>query len=194
MISNPSLSDSLRKEIAPASSGHKIDVHYLLEKCPLLDAVFNETLRLSTGATSARNVDSTTIIAGKKLVAGSKIIIPYRQLHYDESAFGPAVRTFNPSRFIDRKELRNSPYFKPFGGGTTYCSGRFIARRQILALVAVILTNYYVELEDKQKGIPPLNMTKPTLGVMDPEGDGDIVIKIRPREAEVDARRAKESN
>lgn len=159
-----------------------------------MDAVFNETLRLATGATSARNVDSTTIISGKKLVAGSKIIIPYRQLHYDEGVFGPAVRTFNPSRFIDRKELRNSPYFKPFGGGTTYCSGRFIARRQIFALVAVILTNYDVELEDKQKGIPLLNMTKPTLGVMDPAGDGDILINIRPREVEADPRRAKESN
>lgn len=157
-----------------------------------MDAVFNETLRLSTGATSARNVDSTTIIAGKKLLVGSKIIIPYRQLHYDEAAFGPAVRTFNPSRFIDKKELRTSPYFKPFGGGTTYCSGRFIARRQIMALIAVILTNYDVELEDKQKGIPALNMTKPTLGVMDPAGDGDIVVKIRPREAEADARGAKE--
>lgn len=61
-----------------------------------------------------------------------------------------------------------------------------------MALIAVILTNYDVELEDKQKGIPALNMTKPTLGVMDPAGDGDIVVKIRPREAEADARGAKE--
>ena len=153
-----------------------------------MDAIFNETLRLSTGATSARNVDSTTIVGGKKLIAGAKIIIPYRQLHYDEDVFGPAVRTFDPSRFIGNKELRTSQYFKPFGGGTTYCSGRFIAKRQITALVAVILTNYDVELEDKEKGIPLLNMTKPTMGVMDPAGDGDIINKIRPRLAKTYSR------
>lgn len=78
----------------------QIDVKYLLEKCPLMDAVFNETLRLTTGATSARDVDTTTIVTGKTLVAGAKIIIPYRQLHYDEAVFGPAVRNFVPACFL----------------------------------------------------------------------------------------------
>lgn len=70
--------------LPPVTSGHKINVHYLLKKCQLLDAVFKETLRLSNGATSARNIDRVTMIAGKKIHAGAKILIPYRQLHYDE--------------------------------------------------------------------------------------------------------------
>lgn len=73
---------------------------------------------LSTGANSARNVDSTTMITGKKLLAGANIIIPYREPYYDEDAFGLAVRTFYHSRFVDKKELRTSPYFNLFGGGT----------------------------------------------------------------------------
>lgn len=181
VIDNPSVLHSLREELATAVSVMQINVKHLLENCPLMDAVFNETLRLATGAISARNVDATTMVAGKTLVAGAKIIIPYRQLHYDEAVFGPAVRTFNPARFLDNKDLRNSPSFKPFGGGTTYCSGRFIAKRQIVALVAVIITRYDVELEDKEKGIPLLDLTKPTLGVMDPLGDGDIVVRIKAR-------------
>lgn len=48
-----------------------------------------------------------------------------------------------------------------------------------MTLVTVILKNYDIELEDKPKGIPPFYMIKPTLGVMDPAGDGDIVVKIR---------------
>lgn len=136
----------MRQEIVPAISAQKIYTNYLLEKCPLLDAVFNKTLRFFTGATSARDVDSTTIIAGKKQLAGTKIIIPYRQLHNNEDVFGPDVGIFDPSRFLDNKELWTSPYFKPFGGGTTYCYGRFLAKKQITALVAVIISSYDVEI------------------------------------------------
>ena len=42
-------------------------------------------------------------------------------------------------------------------------------------------TNYDVELEDKEKGVPLLDLTKPTLGVMDPAGDSDIVFRIKAR-------------
>lgn len=87
----------------PVTSGHKINVHYLLKKCQLLDTVFKETLRLSNGATSARNIDVVTMIAGKKLHAGAKILIPYRQLHYDEDGcLGP----FTPSILLDSYNLQ----------------------------------------------------------------------------------------
>ena len=55
-------------------------------------------------------------------------------------------------------------------------------------MVAVILTNYDVQLENNEKGSPLLNMTKPTLGVMDPAGDGDIILKIPPRPAKINSR------
>lgn len=94
VIDNPSILHSLREELAPPISGMQINIKHLLENCPLTDAVFNEILRLATGVTSARNVDASTIVAGKTLVACAKIIISYRQLHYDEAVFGPAVRAF----------------------------------------------------------------------------------------------------
>lgn len=155
-------------------------MQYLLEQCLLLDAVFNETLRLTTGASSARNVDSTTTVGTKMLLVNAKISIPYRQLDYDEDVFRPAVLTFSPSRFLDNKELRKSLFFKPFGGGTTFCSGHFIAKRRILALTTVILTQYEVEFGAGDVALPVPKMTKPTLGVMDPAGDEDVLIKIRP--------------
>lgn len=51
----------------------------------------------------------------------------------------------------------------------------------MVALVAVIITHYNVELVDKEKGIALLDLTKPMLGVMNPVGDGNIVVGIKTR-------------
>lgn len=171
----------IRKEIALAFSDLELNVEYLVEKCPVLDSSFNEILRLATGASSARNVESKTAVGNHTLFPNAKIIIPYRQLHYDETFFGSDVSAFNPSRFLQNKDLDKSPFFKPFGGGMTYCSGRFLARREVLALAAVILTQYDLKLVDGQKSPPRFDLTKPTLGVMEPIGGVDVLIEIRPR-------------
>lgn len=181
IIYNPALLDSIRNEITPAFVGQKLSVQYLIEKCPILDASFHEILRLTTGASSARTVESKTVVGNHTLFPNAKIIIPYRQLHYDEQIFGSDTRTFDPVRFLQNKDLHKSPYFKPFGGGTTYCSGRFLAKREILALAAVILTKYDLKVEDQSKALPRLDMTKPTLGVMDPIGGEDVLLEVRPR-------------
>ncbi|MCJ1377230.1 hypothetical protein MMC17_000322 [Xylographa soralifera] len=181
IIRDRALLEKIREEVAPAISKENIDVQHLVDQCPLLDACLNETLRLCTGASSARNVDVATTIDTLTLSSPAKILIPYRQLHYDEGYFGPEIRTFNPSRFLDNKELAKSPYFRPFGGGITYCSGRFLARREVLALAAVVLTGYEVELDDAAMGIPEMDRTKPTLGVMDAVGGEDLRVRVRSR-------------
>lgn len=156
-------------------------MQFLIEKCPILNASFNEILRLATGASSARTVESKTTVGNHTLFPNAKIVIPYRQLHYDETVFGSDVGTFNPSRFLQNKDLYKSPFFKPFSGGMTYCSGRFLARREVLALAAVILTQYEFKLEEGQKAPPRFDLTKPTFGVMDPIGGEDVLVEIRPR-------------
>ena len=181
IIPDSTLLAKIREQVDPAISKEDINLQHLVDQCPLLDACLNETLRLCTGASSARNVDRASTVGTHVLSPPAKILIPYRQLHYDESYFGPEIRTFNPWRFLDNKDLAKSLYFKPFGGGTTYCSGRFLARREVLALAAMILSQYEVELVDKIKGIPQMDRTKPTLGVMDTVGGEDLLVRVRPR-------------
>ena len=153
----------------------------LIDQCPLFQACFNEILRLTINATSARNVEALTKVGEKTLVPGAKILIPYRRLHHNPEVFGPNVDSFNPSRFLDNKDLHKSPSFKPFSGGITHCSGRFLAKRTVLALPAIILTQYELDLVDKEAGIPRFDVKKPTLGVMDPIGGKDILLSVRPR-------------
>lgn len=45
----------------------------------------------------------------------------------------------------------------------------------------MIVSLYEVELEDKIKGIPQMDRTKPTLGVMDTVGGEDLLVRVRPR-------------
>lgn len=181
IVYNPTLLQAIRREITPAISRQKVNIQHLANQCPLLDASFNEILRLTTNASSVRNVDATTTVGNKTLIAGAKLLIPYRQLHYNAEIFGPDVHTFNPSRFLDNKDLHKSPYFKPWGGGLTHCSGRFVARREVLALTAVILTQYELTVANKEVGLPKFDLTKPTLGVVDPIGGQDVLLELRPR-------------
>ena len=45
------------------------------------------------------------------------------------------------------------------------------------------MSAYDVELVDEAKGIPVMDRTKPTLGVMDTVRDEDLLVWVRPRQA-----------
>ncbi|KAI9848166.1 MAG: hypothetical protein M1837_000840 [Sclerophora amabilis] len=159
---NTILLDSIRREVAPGISHGNIDVQYLVNKCSLLDASFNEILRLTNAATSARTVKEDILIGDRYLRANSKVLISFRQLHYAEEFFGPDVADSNPSRFLENDNLRRSPFFRPFGRGNN------ILFRQVPG-----------EESDKDKGLPKLDRTKPTLGTMDPVGEGDVLLRVK---------------
>lgn len=107
--------------------------------------------------------------------------MPYRQLHFEEKIFGPQVKEFHPERFLGDNKADNGPYFKPFGGGITYCSGRFIARREVLAFVALILHRYDIRLADANPVLPRLDEQTPTLGVLGPVKGDCTAVLITPR-------------
>ena len=190
VLAKPRLLSELQVETAAAVKAQSIDVDYLSNSCPRLNAVFDETVRLTNSASSVRNVVSDTIINGKIYRAGSKIIMPYRQLHFNEDVFGQDPDSFDHERFLRTKDLNRNPNYKPFGGGSTLCSGRFIARREVLVFVAVLLNRFDItlaELEDgpgkasRQQTFPRFDRTKPGLGIMDPRGGDDFILNVRLR-------------
>ena len=63
----------------------------------------------------------------------------------------------------------------------TLCSGRFLARRETLALTAVIVTQNELELAEGQQELPRPDMSKVNLGVMDPIGGDDVLLTIKQR-------------
>ncbi|KAL8831335.1 MAG: hypothetical protein Q9191_000922 [Dirinaria sp. TL-2023a] len=183
MIYDPDLLQSVRKEIASSvSSEGKVDLQSLLGHSPLLEAAFHETLRITSVNSSAREIKAPIVIGGKTLQPDGKLLMPYRQLHLEDAVFGPNTRTFDPSRSLKNEILSRSPSFKPFGGGSTYCSGRFIAKREIMAYVASVIHLYDLRLQNTSQPFPKMDVTKPTLGIMDPIKGDRLAIVISPRE------------
>ncbi|KAF7889119.1 hypothetical protein EAF00_009419 [Botryotinia globosa] len=129
----PELLAQIRAETAPAigTDGETVDLKYLAEDCPRLEAFFNEVLRIKSAGALAREVITPTLFSGKILAKGTKLMIPYRQLHLDGEAWGPSARDFDPERFLKDKSLTRSLNFRPFGGGHTLCPGRFVAKKSV---------------------------------------------------------------
>lgn len=207
ILFDPTLLAALRAEIDPvfatAGPGAK-NLESRLENCPLLEAVYLESLRLTSSSGTVRAVrQTTTISADMTLQQGTTIIIPYRELHYNPSVFGANAETFDAGRFLRNKELKRSPSFKPFGGGTTYCPGRYLARREVLVFVAVLIHRFDISLSsssssysdrvssgEKGRGIsthpsqqrfPRIDTKKIALALMDPVAGDDLLVDVRPR-------------
>ena len=193
----------LLAEVSPAVHGQEeeVDINHLLNNCPLLDAVYNETLRITASSSSVRTVISPTALGNKSLSPGNVVLIPCRQLHFNPQAFGPDVFRFRPQRFLERKALQRDPYFRPFGGGTTYCPGRFLARREVFAFITLALCRFEVCLSsspppspqrerNEAKAVrlpvrfPKMEEMKPCLGIMGPARGEDVLLDIDDHSAD----------
>lgn len=193
-IHDSELLANLRREVGPAVHGNSVDLEYLLDRCPKLDAVYNEVLRITASSSSVRTVTSATEVGCKTLTSGT-VLLPCRQLHFDGDVFGNNAGQFDPERFLKNKDLSQSPSFKPFGGGTTYCPGRFLARREVVTFIALFLHRFHVILAPgpgevcdtraaKYQPFPKIEEMKPCLGIMGPAKGEDVRIRIQPANRE----------
>lgn len=190
-------------ETAPAILSHDADVDmpYLLNACPHLEAIYHETLRFTNSATSIRSVTAPTVIGSTKLPlhVGTKVLSPFRQLHFDETVFGDDACEFKFDRFLrpENAKLANRKSYRPFGGGSTYCPGRFVAKQEVFMFVAVALARFDIctvstvnehanglkngRGEEEVQTFPRLDLRKPSLGVMGPVGEDDLILQVTPR-------------
>jgi cholesterol 7alpha-monooxygenase len=141
-------------------------------------------MRLKNGAGALRVVKEKTVIGDKLLQPGNSILIPFHQLHTNEHVWGPTVGDFDPSRFLEKKSLARHPSFRPFGGGTTYCPGRVIAKEQVFGFIAVLLHRFDIKLAQAEGSVgekppfPLLNDSVPSLGINGPLSGMDIIVDM----------------
>lgn len=185
IISDRSLLTKLRAEIDPDGTGRDPSIEHLTKECPLLDAVLNETLRMYTNSATMRHVTDDTVIGGKTMRSGRQIMIPYRQLHENGDVFGVDTASFNPVRFLETKGLKRSSSFRPFGGGATFCAGRFVAQKEVMMFIGIALMRFDVEVPKTSGGlaqeIPRVDGGKPTLGMMAPLPSDEYIVRIKQR-------------
>ncbi|KAG7005468.1 hypothetical protein G7Y79_00019g046480 [Physcia stellaris] len=180
ILHDPELHDTLIEEIQPAFAKDPTtpSAQYLLEKCTRLNAAWDETIRMSAFSASVRHVTEDTVIGGKLLRKGNRLMIPYRQLHFDASIFGPDIQRFKSERFLQDKTLTRGGSWRPYGGGTTQCPGRFAAKQVVVSYVATLLARFHVKLDGPQR-LPRGQLGKPVLGIM--ASRGELQVRITPR-------------
>lgn len=182
LIRNPQLLEEIRRETEPAFANNALSIDYLKDSCPLLDRVWNETLRHSAYSASVRHLTEDTVIGGRTLRKGNRLMIPYRQLHFDESVFGANAANFEPARFEHNQKLLRSSSWRPFGGGITMCPGRYIAKESVAIFIALALRRFDMEFIGDQ-AFPKGAEGTPVLGIMSIEDGEDPLVRIRARKA-----------
>ena len=146
-----------------------------------MDSVFLETLRLGGSTVSVRTVKSPITIGNKLLRTGWEVLIMHKSLHSNESVWGDSAACFDPERFLKDKGLSTHASYRPFGGGSTYCPGRVIARQEVYIFLAVLLERIGIDLAPEQS-FPKPDDTQPSIKVTGPRPDADLYVNIRRRD------------
>lgn len=69
------LQEKIRQEVTPAVRDRVIDEKYLQEQCPVLESLSLEVLRLTVISPHARVLVEPTVLGGKTLKPGNKIMV-----------------------------------------------------------------------------------------------------------------------
>ena len=185
ILTNSDLLDSVTTEVCSGNEeSSSPSLVHLTKNCPILNSVLQEVLRLYTSSASMRFIAEDTVVGGKLLRKGRKVMIPYRQLHEDPSAWVDDSLQFRPERWLKNAALKRNPSFRPFGGGATLCAGRNIAQQEVLSFVGIVLSRYNIEVldvEGENQNFPRVDELKPTLGMMSPFLGHDCRVRISPR-------------
>ncbi|KAK5062928.1 hypothetical protein LTR84_005004 [Exophiala bonariae] len=156
--------------------------------CPLLLAVFRETLRLHSDVLSSRVVTTDTMLQDRYFLRkGSVLQISGGIMHADTRIWGDNVHEFHPERFLNsssghvssglkheesRSEKQRSVHpaaFRAFGGGATLCPGRHFAQAEILGFVAMVILRFDIDsveggdlkVPEKKVDVLPIHILEP---------------------------------
>ncbi|KAL9128334.1 MAG: hypothetical protein Q9217_002963 [Psora testacea] len=156
MVREPVLLHRVRGEVhsalvpgtKPGSALVDIDIGKLVS-LPLLNSIYNECLRLHSSIPISRRLREDIEIDGYTLKASNFLLAPSWLSHINEEVWthsGHPASEFWAERFLqkDMRRVKLGDYC-PYGGGAVICPGRFFAKHEILAAVAMIVTIFDME-------------------------------------------------
>ncbi|KAF2679174.1 cytochrome P450 [Lentithecium fluviatile CBS 122367] len=179
LLFNDELKAVICNEIAPAFKSGEVDQEYIVNDCPRFRGAWDETLRMTAFSSSVRYITRDTVVGNKLLQKGYRIMMPYRQMHLNESVFGDRVEEFASERFVKNPEMRRANM--AFGGGATMCPGRHLATQTIMVFVAMLLHKFDVTLDPPNQPFPQVDESIPVLGIIDMKRTHDIQLKLKVR-------------
>ncbi|KAL9057243.1 MAG: hypothetical protein Q9162_002447 [Coniocarpon cinnabarinum] len=181
---NQPLLTHLRSEIDPlitnTSSTSPVSTLQALRQNPHYTSFYNETLRTIAAGKTIRDVAKPTSVRGKTLKPGDRVLISFRQMLVSESVFGKDWNEFKPERFVEDDTPLKSESFRPFGAGASLCSGRYFAMSEILFFLGLVVSRFEMDVKDGE-GMPELDNSRSSLGIMPPKEGHDCVVRMKPR-------------
>ncbi|MGB5959545.1 MAG: cytochrome P450 [Coleofasciculaceae cyanobacterium] len=142
----PNVQEKLLTELASLGDNPQ---PFAVSKLPYLSAVCSETLRIYpiVPVTFLRTTNSPIKIMGHEF-AENTIFAPSIYLTHHREELYPEPNQFKPERFLERQF---SPYeYLPFGGGNRRCIGFALALLEMKLVLATVLSNYQLTLDDRQ--------------------------------------------
>lgn len=145
----PEVYEKVLQELRSLDTANPLDI----AKLPYLTAVCQETLRIypvvmfTFPRVTLRSVD----LRGYQ-VEPHTYITPCIYLTHCREDLYPQPDKFQPERFINRKY--SSYEFLPFGAGSRQCLGQVFALFEMKLILATILLNYQLKLEEKAPVTP----------------------------------------
>ncbi|KAK8076796.1 Cholesterol 7-alpha-monooxygenase [Apiospora phragmitis] len=132
----------------------RLDVSRVLS-LPLLNACYAECLRMRASVQAIRELRTEIRLGGYTLKPGNLVMAPSCLAHYDEATWGAdghPASVFCADRFLRPAKGRYKFYnpatagqYFPYGGGAAICPGRFYAKAEMLAAVALFLCTLEVQ-------------------------------------------------
>ena len=119
-----------------------------LPQLRLVDAVVKEALRLYPPAwLTGRIALRSATLGGFKVPAGTTLLVSAWVSHRDARHF-PEPETFRPARWLDDHQAQKAPTlaYLPFGSGARKCIGEYLARTQMVTVVASLCRRMDLQL------------------------------------------------
>ncbi|HEX3785955.1 MAG TPA: cytochrome P450 [Pseudonocardiaceae bacterium] len=124
-------------------------------RVPLLQAVVQETLRLSPPAPVAGNrvLRTDGELLDMPVLAGTVLTPSIYLAHHQPDRF-PDPHRFDPRRFLGHRAP--AQHYLPFGGGSRHCLGSELAMMEIRLIIAAVLRRHVLRYVNPEAGVPTL--------------------------------------
>ncbi|KAI1860472.1 hypothetical protein JX265_009871 [Neoarthrinium moseri] len=116
------------------------------DKCPLLQATWDEVLRYHGDFTLGRYI----------LKRGSYVLVPLAPYHHDPGTWGEDAKEFAPERFLKDGRIDESRKqgLRIYGVFDTRCPGRFLAAHMAMILTIRMLTEFDIKPKMEKYVVP----------------------------------------
>ncbi|KIV97297.1 hypothetical protein PV10_01064 [Exophiala mesophila] len=122
------------------------DIGQTRKRCPILDATYQEALRLhASSARAYKVVEDFETADGCLLKIGSLVYVPTETIHKNSKNWGADVLQFRPDRWLKSLHDHHPGSYAPFGVGSSICPGRHFVFDMILGSLVVLLYSFNLQ-------------------------------------------------